>query len=610
MNVRACLGWLLASAVALPGLAGVPPGGYETAAIQVWITEPHSGDQIYTRALGPDPSRYPGESFPAVILVPGGTGAGAGAMDRPDLQGLASEGFVVVAFNPPGRGSGSPGNLRSGGVEDYNGFAGQDALKAVIEYVAGLAGVDSDNLGLCTFSFGIALGAGAVGRYPELPVAWLVDMEGPSNSEIVACYYCSEERGLGGHLSITTDPSPENVAWWSEREAYRFIGSFRGNYLRVQAWNDHAQPAGLHLHALQMNRAAITGGVPWVRINGSDMGNPINELYESGEPAWLPGRMADYPDLDISYIIEMARRSGASLAPWWAADLSLPHGVDRLPGGTTLITTGQQPSTIMEVDSGGRCVGLYRGGLTFAHNADRLANGHTVVSDTGNNRVLELDADNVTVGNSDWVSLSDGSHLDYPDDVNVVDGDRLLVTDRNNHRVIEIEHDGTIVWQFGQTGVAGSDASHLSSPYNAHRLANGNTLIADSGNDRVVEVTPSGDLAWVWQPSGDDSLSWPRDAERLADGHTLVTDSRNGRVVEVDSAKTVVWQYANDLDLPYDADRLPNGDTLIADSMHGRVIEVSHAGKIVWQYPATASPDRSSPFGFHPASIRTPGYAN
>ncbi len=530
------------------------------------------------------------------------------AVDQPEFQRLASQGFVVVTFNAPGRGSGLPGDLKSGGEEDYNGFAGQDALKAVIEYAAGLEEVDSDNLGLCTFSYGIALGAGAVGRYPQLPVAWLVDMEGPSNSEIVACYYCSEERGLGGHLSITSDPSPENVAWWSEREAYRFIGNFRGEYLRVQAWNDHVQPEGLHLHALQMNEAAITGGVPWVRINGSDMGNPINELYEDREPAWLPGRMADYRDLDVSYIVEMARRSGASVDPWWNVGLDLPHDVDRLPDGRTLITTGRDPSMVMEVDTSGRCVGVYRGGLDFAHNADRLANGHTVVSDTGNDRVLELDVDNVTVWSSDWVSLSDGSHLDYPNDVNVVDGDRLLVTDRNNHRVIEIQRDGTVVWQFGQTGVAGSDSSHLNHPHNADRLPNGNTLIADSDNNRIVEVTPSGDLAWVWQPVGDDALDWPRDADRLADGHTLVTDSRNGRILEVDASGTVVWRYAEDLALPYDADRLPNGDTLIADSMHNRVIEVNPAGEIVWQYPAVASPDRSSPFGFHPAGVFTPGY--
>jgi hypothetical protein len=30
-------------------------------------------------------------------------------------------------------------------------------------------------------------------------------------------------------------PSPANRAWWSEREAYRTIGGFRGYYLREQA---------------------------------------------------------------------------------------------------------------------------------------------------------------------------------------------------------------------------------------------------------------------------------------------------------------------------------------------------------------------------------------
>jgi CRISPR-associated endonuclease Cas3-HD len=63
-----------------------------------------------------------------------------------------------------------------------------------------------------------------------------------------------------------------------------------------------------------------------------------------------------------------------------------------------------------------------------------------------------------------------------------------------------------------------------------------------------------------------------------------------------------------DLELPYDADRLPNGKTLIADSMHDRVIEVDPAGEIVWRYPPLAAPDRSSPFGFHPASVFVPGY--
>ena len=588
--------------------AGELKGDYETIIEDVWVTHPGENVEIYTRVLRPDPAGYPGEAFPAVIMVAGGTGAGAPALDRSKYRDLASQGLVVVAFNLPGRGTGQPGNLTSGGEEDFNGFAGQDALKAVIDFVIDIDGVDRGNLGVLTNSYGIAVGAGTVGRYPDLPVAWLVDMEGPSDSLIVACYYCDREFGMGGHMSTTTDPSPENVAWWDEREAYRFIGDFRGEYLRVQAWHDHVQPEGLHLHALQMNDAALNGGVAWVRLNGSDMGNAANQFYEDGEVAWLPGRMADYRDLDVSYILEMARRSGSFIDGWWNSRLSMPHDVDRLADGRTLITTGRDPSTVMEVDDDGRCVGLYRGTLDFAHNADQIFGGHTIVSDTGNDRVVELDADNLTVWSSEWVSISDGSHLDYPNDVNVVDGDRLLVTDRDNNRVIEIERDGQLVWQFGETGVAGADSTHLSHPHNADRLANGNTLIADSDNNRIVEVTPSGSLAWVWQPADDDALDWPRDADRLANGHTLVTDSRNGRVVEVDASGTILWQHVADLALPYDADRLSNGNTLIADSMHDRVIEVDPEGVVVWRYPAVVSTDRSSVFGFHPAGVFAPGY--
>ncbi len=36
---------------------------------------------------------------------------------------------------------------------------------------------------------------------------------------------------LFGHYSAYRDPSPENQAFWAEREADKFIGAFRGTYL-------------------------------------------------------------------------------------------------------------------------------------------------------------------------------------------------------------------------------------------------------------------------------------------------------------------------------------------------------------------------------------------
>ena len=283
--------------------------------------------------------------------------------------------------------------------------------------------------------------------------------------------------------------------------------------------------------------------------------------------------------------------------------LRLPHDVDRLPNGHTLITDGGQPpggptarvaaqpgsgSQIIEVDADGDVIWSFSQGLNFAHNADRLPNGNTLISDTGHDRVIEVDAAGNVVWNSDDITLSDGSALRYPNDANWLPGNHLLITDRDNHRVIEIARDGTVVWQFGETGVPGDDASHLNGPHNADRLPNGNTIIADSNNNRVIEVAPDGTIVWEYRPTGADALDWPRDADRLSNGNTLITDSRNNRIIEVTPAGQVVWQYGA-LNLPYDADRLPNGNTLIADSRNNRVIEVDAAGAIVWQFPPSST---------------------
>jgi len=569
---------------------------------ETWVAEPISGVLLYTRVLQPDPALYPGQQFPAVVFVPGGLGDGAPTVDRPEYQGLAAKGFIVVAFNPPGRGTGQPGNLASGGVEDCNGFAGQNALKAIIEYTAALPNVDSDNIGVQTGSYGITMGAGALGRYPSLPVKYLVDMEGPSNNLISTFYYSpgGERNHLCGHWSVISDTSQANADWWIERESYRYIGDFQGYYLRAQAEFDHAQPTGVYTHTLEMNNTAVISGLPWVRINGLEMGNPISATYTVTQPLWLPGRLDDYPNLATNYIAAMARSFGAAVTPTWRTTLNLPHDVDRLDNGHTLITAGDlQQSKLLEVDAEGNVVALYIGELSFAHNADRLSDDHTLLSDTGADRVIELDEENRTVWSSDWITLNDGSVLDYPNDANWLPGDHLLITDRNNHRVIEIDRSGAVVWQYPPYS---HTLTLLNGPHNADRLDNGNTIIADSNNNRIVEVSPAGAIVWQYPPTclahshtpllphshTSSPLDWPRDADRLPNGNTLITDSNNDRIVEVTPGGVVVWEYATGLSHPYDADRLDNGATLISDSGNGRVIEVDNTGDIVWQYPPAA----------------------
>jgi hypothetical protein len=305
----------VALALAVFSADGATGTAYTIQSVETWVSAPN-GSQLYTRIVQPAPALYPGQRFPAVIPIPGGTGDGARLAGNPAYRDLAASGFVVIAFNAEGRGKDLPGNLLSEGDEDCNGFLHQDDLKAVIEFAAGGPNVDAGNIGVATSSFGIAIGAGALGRYPSLPVAYLVDNEGPHDSRVITFYDVGPERQVCGHWSTVTDPSSENQAFWAEREAVRHIGGYHGRYLRIQAEVDHAQGPGYFRHAIEMVNAATraqyggAGSAAWTRMNGSDLGNPVNTVYPLRDPSrypdWVSGRMADHPGLEIVYIREMA----------------------------------------------------------------------------------------------------------------------------------------------------------------------------------------------------------------------------------------------------------------------------------------------------------------
>jgi hypothetical protein len=272
-----------------------------------------------------------------------------------------------------------------------------------------------------------------------------------------------------------------------------------------------------------------------------------------------------------------------------------PADADRLSNGQTLITDSGYPggggkprgsdSRVLEVDEDGNSVWSFSGGLNFAHGAERLPNGNTLISDTGHDRVIEVDPGGTIVWNSHDIVLDDGSTLSYPNDVDwLSSSNHLLITDRDNARVLEITREGHVVWQFGETGVPGRNSTHLDLPHNADRLGNGNTIVADTNNDRILEITPLGRIAWAYAPAAPNSLNLPRDADRLDNGNTLIVDSGRKRVIEVTHNKQVVWKYTG-LRQPYDADRLPNGHTLISKDSLNRVIEVDETSVIVWSYP-------------------------
>ncbi len=214
------------------------------------------------------------------------------------------------------------------------------------------------------------------------------------------------------------------------------------------------------------------------------------------------------------------------------------------------------------------------------------------------NRVVLVDEDKRIV----WqygqfgVTGAGDNELNTPVQATYTPDRHVLITDQANDRIIEVSiATHRIVWQYGATGVSGIGPDQLNNPNSAELLANGHVLISDQGNNRAIEVDRSKRIHAVFTAGG--TAVTVAFASRLENGDTLLTDSGNSRIVEVDPADAVVWQYFTNTDpasnpapLPTRAVRLRSGDTLISDQFNDRVIEVNRAGQIVASYGQLNTP--------------------
>ena len=233
------------------------------------------------------------------------------------------------------------------------------------------------------------------------------------------------------------------------------------------------------------------------------------------------------------------------------------HDLHLLPNGNILTHTS--PTNVVEINPKKEIVWKheakpkegYKGRIEI-HAFQRLDDGNTMVAESGNTRIVEVDKDGKIVKTIPLKVATPDAHRDTRMVRKLASGN-YLVCHEGEGSVCEYDGDGKIVWVYKLDlgdrkrspghGVEG----HGVEVFGAIRLENGNTLIAGGNNNRVLEVDPKGKV--VWQIDQKDlpgiTLAWVTHLQVLPNGNIVFGNCHAGpdnpQLIEVTKEKKVVW---------------------------------------------------------------------
>jgi hypothetical protein len=235
------------------------------------------------------------------------------------------------------------------------------------------------------------------------------------------------------------------------------------------------------------------------------------------------------------------------------------HDIALLDNGNLLLHTGH--TTIVEMTPQKNVVWQYEAkpkagytGRIEIHAFQRLADGLTMVAESGNRRIVEVDRD-------DKIVKEIPLQVDHPDPhrdtrmVRKLASGNYLVCHEGDGVVREYDASGKVVWSYA-LNLAGRPASpghgpegHGTAVFGALRLASGNTLIACGNGNRVIEVTPEGKTVWSLEQKElpGITLAWVTTLQVLPSGNIILGNCHAGeanpQLIEVTRDKKVVWTF-------------------------------------------------------------------
>ncbi len=229
--------------------------------------------------------------------------------------------------------------------------------------------------------------------------------------------------------------------------------------------------------------------------------------------------------------------------------------------------------------------------------------GDVLIADSYNHRILIVNAQKRIV----WQFPQPGHRPNHPfarpDDAFFGPHFDEIVTNEEDYQVVSIINlrQRRIVWQYGHFGKAGSDHGYLDYPDDAFlywRNGHGLIAVADIRNDRILTINrATHQIVRQYGQTRVDvanppvSYAAPNGDFPAPHGGMLVTQIGGQDVVRLNHQGHVLWKLRLPYFYPSDANLTPHGNVIVAFYTNpGRIIKISRGGKILWQYHFASGP--------------------
>ncbi len=274
----------------------------------------------------------------------------------------------------------------------------------------------------------------------------------------------------------------------------------------------------------------------------------------------------------------------------WHHPLGAVHDLHLLPNGNFLTQDGWP--RVIELNLAKEIVWEYDAtrtnrregdGKVEIHAYQRLADGSTLIAESGPGRLIEVSPDQRLLREFPFVVSKPSSHSDTRL-VRRLENGHTLVAHEADQVVKEYDPSGKVVWEFpiplfGKPAAGGHGPDAFGGKcFAAIRLKNGNTLVATGNGHSLLEVTPAKEIVWKLEQHDLPGivLAWVTTVEELEDGSLRFGNCHAGpgnpQIIEVTKDKEVVWTF---LDFTTFGDSLAN--TLVVDGEAAKALR----GKLV-----------------------------